>query len=228
MNGILLINSKHKKSCIFTSQWSGQNYPPLKFSFSLILIRDLRLSFHQIIHSKIYIFKIRKLQTCRVRGRSDCSHCRSTSLQPKLNFWFWRGSDCSHCRLTSLQAKLNLIPGGGGGPTAVTADQLHCSRSWTSDSGGGSLCPPNHSVLSTGWPLVIITDETFECVCLCLWQGIFFIKLTQRTLIILKLYNSPDLFILVCNNSDDYLWKFCKFHDKGISNCAFVWSSNAA
>ena len=71
----------------------------------------------------IYIFKIRKLQFCRVRGgltaltaKLDCSHCRSTSLQPKFN---WGG-----VWLHSLQSW-----------TAVTADQLHCSPSST--PGGG-------------------------------------------------------------------------------------------
>ena len=48
-------------------------------------------------------------------AKLDCSHCRSTLLQPKFN---WGGGltalttklDCSHCRSTSLQPKSN----GGG------------------------------------------------------------------------------------------------------------------
>ena len=60
-------------------------------------------------------------------AKLNCSHCRSTSLQPKLN---WGGLtaltaklDCTHCRSTSLQPKFNW----GRGLTAVTAE-LNCSH----------------------------------------------------------------------------------------------------
>ena len=121
-----------------------------------------------------------KFESCRhvgYRGESDRSHCRSTSLQPKLNIWFqgvgvwlqslqmnftaaqvepliWGGgltavtADEFHC-----SPSWTSDSGGGGGLTAVTADELHCSPSWTSDS-WGIFVPPNHSVRSTGWPLV--------------------------------------------------------------------------
>ena len=105
--------------------------------------------------TNIYIFKIRKLQSCRVPGGSDCSHFR-TSLQPKFNFTFGGGgltavtselhcsqsstsllggSNCSLFRIfrTSLQPKFNFA--FGGGPTAVTSE-LHCSQSSTSLWGG--------------------------------------------------------------------------------------------
>ena len=80
-----------------------------------------------------------------VTAKLDCSHCRSTSLQPKFNWG--RGSDCTHCKvgLQSLQIKFTAaqVQLGGGGVqlhslqswTAVTADQLHCSPSST--RGGG-------------------------------------------------------------------------------------------
>ena len=91
-------------------------------------------------------------------AKLDCSHCRSTSLQPKFN---WGGVptaltaklDCSHCRSTSTAAQVQL--GGGWGVwlhslqswTAVTADQLHCSPSST---GGGSDCTHCRSSWTAG------------------------------------------------------------------------------
>ena len=66
-------------------------------------------------------------------GGSDCSHCRATWLQSKFNFWSWE----SGVQLQSLQTiftavQFQLLILGGG----VTADQLHCSPSSTSDPGG--------------------------------------------------------------------------------------------
>ena len=93
-----------------------------------------------LFYAFICIFKIRKLQFCRVPGgdstavttKLNCTHCRSTSLQPNFNSWVGGGFDCSHCKveLHSLQinftsAQLQLL--GRGGSTAVTA-KLNCTH----------------------------------------------------------------------------------------------------
>ena len=82
----------------------------------------------------ICIFKIRKLQFCRVWGGSDCSHCRSTSLQAKFNSSSW-----------------------GGDPTAVTADQLHCRPSSTPHPGGGP------TAVTAGQVQLLILGGGFNC-----------------------------------------------------------------
>ena len=85
--------------------------------------------------TNIYIFKIRKLQSCRVPGGSDCSHFR-TSLQPKFNFTFGGGG------LTAVTSELHCSQSSTsllGGPTAVSSEssELHCSQSSTLLLGGG-------------------------------------------------------------------------------------------
>ena len=60
-------------------------------------------------------------------AKLDCSHCRSTSLQPKFNYQFVGGGGV---QLHSLQSW-----------TAVTADQLHCSPSSTTNLWGGGGGP---------------------------------------------------------------------------------------
>ena len=69
----------------------------------------------------IYIFKIRKLQFCRVLGGGfDCTHCKVELHSLQINF---------------TSAQLQLL-GGGGGSTALTADQLHFSQTSTPGWGG--------------------------------------------------------------------------------------------
>ena len=72
----------------------------------------------------IYIFKIRKLQSCRVGG-SDCSHCRP--MQTKFNFTSW----------DPWQTKFNFPSGVPGG---VQLQSLQTKFNFTSWGGGGSDC----------------------------------------------------------------------------------------
>ena len=113
----------------------------------------------------IYIFKIQKLQFCRVRGGStavtaklNCTHCRSTSLQPNFNSWVGGGGgstavtaklNCIHCRSTSLQpgfdcshckvelhslqinftsVQLQLLGGWVGGGLTADTAKLNCTH----------------------------------------------------------------------------------------------------
>ena len=82
-----------------------------------------------------YIYlKIRKLQFCRVRGESDCTHSVTADqlhCKPKFNYQFWGGGVQLHSQslqinFTATQVQLP-IPGGGGGLTVLTA-KLDCSH----------------------------------------------------------------------------------------------------
>ena len=63
-----------------------------------------------------------------VTAKLNCTHCRSTSLQPNFNSWIPGGFNCSHCKVelhslqinfTSAQLQL-LISGFNWGLTALT------------------------------------------------------------------------------------------------------------
>ena len=104
-----------------------------------------------------------KFESCshvgyRGGGGSDCSHCRSTSLQPRSNFWFWGG-----VWLQSLQINFRKF---------CDFTCTLCPEPW-------NLFAPSHSMRSTGWPLVhnyeLILFSWIEISMLCLLGSTHFI-----------------------------------------------------
>ena len=79
-----------------------------------------------------------------IQGGSDCSHCRSTSLQPKLNSWSLGGPTAVNCRSTLLQPKFNSWSWGGS----------DCSHSWLTES--PFCCILNYNSLFTLHSLLIV------------------------------------------------------------------------
>ena len=161
----------HQLHCNSSFQWGGFDCSHCKVG-----LQSLHINFTATPHSS------GKGGSTAVTAKLDCSHCTSTLLQ--LLILVGGGFNCSHCTSTSLQ--LSFQWGGvwlqslqswttvtahqlhynpsfwwGGGSTAVTADQLHCSPNSTPHFLGENWCPLKHSVHSTGWPLVIINNKIY-------------------------------------------------------------------
>ena len=95
----------------------------------------------------IYIFKIRKLQSCRVPGGSDCRQSSTSLLGGGLS----AVTSELHCRQSSTSLS------GGGGLTAVTSE-VHCRQSSTSLfwGGGGFQCCHFRSSLQTKFNFTLV------------------------------------------------------------------------